>query len=331
MEDHQDKSVLQTLIDARDEAKAELQSSGKLLTLGGNMADTLKALGLQDLVKPPDSSALVSGIKSPDKVFSPSVLAGVETFLKTIRDESSYGPKDVFLSSGLKSFGEQLGATSDSFERIHRSIMGIYQTEAKQIETAFTNINQLIISDKKLITNVSIQIEQDRRMREACKILEIDPNAPDEYYDDMDIRQFWNEVAAVRWLKQTAARGHMQSAEVVIKLSELLKSGQISGYTLGRFTHLLTGQPDQRTITKAVGEQSSIVTAPYPMTPPTPDNAGWDAVFDWFYRIPRWVCPGLRELSEAIAYHYGTTRTEHSKYKMQYGERPIPKNDTGFF
>jgi len=66
-----------------------------------------------------------------------------------------------------------------------------------------------------------------------------------------------------------------------------------------------------------------IERAHYPLKPPTPDNAGWDAVFDWYYSVPRCVCRGLEELSRMISCAYGTVRRMHLLYKSEYGEQPM--------
>ena len=88
-------------------------------------------------------------------------------------------------------------------------------------------------------------------------------------------------------------------------------------------------KPTKRTVEQrpsgiAVVKQKLIVVEFSP-DPPQPDVAGWDAVFDWYYSVPRHVCRTLRELSEKVFCHYGTVRNRESDYRAQYGELPISK------
>jgi hypothetical protein len=61
-----------------------------------------------------------------------------------------------------------------------------------------------------------------------------------------------------------------------------------------------------------------------PMLPPLPGQEGWAAVFDWYYRAPRWYCRTLKDLAERINYTYSYTSDNHRLYVNQYGERPLP-------
>lgn len=59
------------------------------------------------------------------------------------------------------------------------------------------------------------------------------------------------------------------------------------------------------------------------MQPPSPDVKGWDAVFNWFYRVPRYYCLTLKTLAKMVSCSESHLLREHAKYKAQYGERPM--------
>ena len=67
---------------------------------------------------------------------------------------------------------------------------------------------------------------------------------------------------------------------------------------------------------------------PLSENPPIPGQNGatWDDVFDWYHRVPRYVCPNQKTLAELIPMAYPTVRNRHSEYKAQYGERPRPQD-----
>lgn len=57
--------------------------------------------------------------------------------------------------------------------------------------------------------------------------------------------------------------------------------------------------------------------------PPTPDEDGWNAVFDWFYRVPRWYCLTLKALARKVSCSESYLKRKHAEYKAEYGERPM--------
>jgi hypothetical protein len=59
------------------------------------------------------------------------------------------------------------------------------------------------------------------------------------------------------------------------------------------------------------------------MQPPSPDVKGWDAVFNWFYRAPRYYCLTLKTLAKMVSCSESHLLREHAKYKAEYGERPM--------
>jgi hypothetical protein len=69
--------------------------------------------------------------------------------------------------------------------------------------------------------------------------------------------------------------------------------------------------------------KTEIITAHYSIYPPQPDNDGWDAVFDWLHKIPRYLCHTLKDLSEMIGRDEGTVRKKHAEYVAQHGKYPI--------
>lgn len=89
---------------------------------------------------------------------------------------------------------------------------------------------------------VAKEMAYQNKVKEACAILEIWDN-PDDHYDNLSDEQFWNEVAAVRWLKETAQKGRIQSPEAILHLGRLLSEGKLSYHTLERFKDRLIGQP----------------------------------------------------------------------------------------
>ncbi len=69
--------------------------------------------------------------------------------------------------------------------------------------------------------------------------------------------------------------------------------------------------------------QAEIVVAHYSLYPPQPENEGWDAVFDWYHSIPRYLCQGFAALSKMIGKPEDTVRKKHMDYRSQYGVYPI--------
>lgn len=59
--------------------------------------------------------------------------------------------------------------------------------------------------------------------------------------------------------------------------------------------------------------------------PPLPHEKGWEFVFDWFYRVPRWYCRDLGELARKIGYTHKYTSEKHVQYRAENGERPLPQ------
>lgn len=208
----------------------------------------------------------------------------------------------------------------DSTERpvINFSALSLFEDAQKQFASiAAASLATMGDSVRNSISRLAPWIEQEKRYFEACAILEIDPYEPHEYYDNLSNEQFGQEVAVARWLKKY--QGRLYEPDNVMRLQEFTRTYP---YTISRFIGLITGQPSA-SLRSPAGRNPAIEQAHYSITPPAPDNAGWDAVFDWYYSVPRWVCHGLEKLSEMIGYAYGTVRRMHSLYKDQYGEYPI--------
>jgi hypothetical protein len=75
-----------------------------------------------------------------------------------------------------------------------------------------------------------------------------------------------------------------------------------------------------------VAPTTGIVTADQlPMNPPHPEQTSWEAVFDWFYRAPRWYCLMLLVLAKLIGYNPKYVSRKHREYEAEFGQRPIPQ------
>lgn len=60
---------------------------------------------------------------------------------------------------------------------------------------------------------------------------------------------------------------------------------------------------------------------------PNQNGATWDDTFDWYYRAGRGVCSSLKNLAGLIGWAKGTVYNNHTRYKAQYGEKPMNKRE----
>lgn len=89
--------------------------------------------------------------------------------------------------------------------------------------------------------DIGIVREQRKRIDEAFAVLDIDSSEPDSYYHHLSLGELWSDARSVRWLKEQALHGQLQTPEAMAHLDHLTGSGGLSWHTLGRFVNLLVG------------------------------------------------------------------------------------------
>lgn len=146
-----------------------------------------------------------------------------------------------------------------------------------------------------------------QQVAEAETILGIDHSRPETVvpYNHLPVSYVLQEARQLKAAQEQAAKLTEYGALTLIfrSLDDLSESAQ------------------DRLIARLRKKGAIAVNAQSPM--PLPDTAGWDALFNWYYSVPRWLCPDLRELSQKVMCAYGTVRNHHSLYVAQYGERPM--------
>jgi hypothetical protein len=72
------------------------------------------------------------------------------------------------------------------------------------------------------------------------------------------------------------------------------------------------------------------VSFPADMEPcPRYEVDGWDAVFDWWYRVGRAELGTLVKLAAHMGVSVSTLYNKHPEYKAQYGEQPMDGGQDG--
>lgn len=100
------------------------------------------------------------------------------------------------------------------------------------------------------------------------------------------------------------------------KLVEAIRKKYTRHETLGILTTSEAGRQYPQT-----RKDETLPAVELPM--PHYDIDGWDAVFNWWYSIPRWICLNLKELAKKQNVAHETAIRNHGIYVDKYGQRPI--------
>lgn len=154
------------------------------------------------------------------------------------------------------------------------------------------SVQKSLIDVSNITGVVNYFLEEEQKIRDAEETLGIDWDKPEtaEPYNDLPVSQVWS------------------IADEIKRTDRAIKEGRLTDTAVVRY------------LQKRGAVQVAIANEP-----PHPASHGWDAVFDWYYRAPRYLCDGMEDLGRRIGYTYGYVRQKHMLYRDQYGERPIPR------
>ena len=104
----------------------------------------------------------------------------------------------------------------------------------------------------------------------------------------------------------------------------------LEGMLEGRDAHLLA---QIQGLLQGGTQHGGIVAAgALPARPPMPGSDGYtlDDVFDWFLRVPKYLCFTVEELAPMVGLSPGYLRRKFMEYKAQYGRSPMPAGKSRF-